>query len=320
MKSTPLNIALAFDRKLYTPFFVVLTSLFDNNKGSTFCIHTIATGVSEEQKDRITAFVKQNQSEINFYEITSSHTEGLIVPENTHLALAAYYRLFFPSLIPSSITKLLYMDSDIVILDSLKELYETDLGSYPFGAKTEVNATKNRPDLGIYEDYIYFNSGIMLMNIPEWKAQRITEKCIQFIRDYPEKILYMDQDALNVVAGKNYYRLDSRFNVLPSDIPKDISGKEAQDFLKNKVIMHYTCADYKPWSIFSIHPYNYIYKAYFNKSPQSHEKMITDIKITPRFVMRLAYSRIKRPLVRRFPTIGQKLKVVMHSLVLLLDI
>ncbi|PIQ22831.1 MAG: hypothetical protein COW65_00880 [Cytophagales bacterium CG18_big_fil_WC_8_21_14_2_50_42_9] len=306
MNKNIIHIALTFDKNYITPFFVVLTSVFSNNQESRFHVHAIATGVSTAEKDRISAFVQQHQSKISFYEITADQLQGLLVPENSHLSVAMYYRLFLPFLLPEQIGKLLYLDTDIVVIGNLSDLYNTNLDNLPFGAIPEISATKNRPDLGIYEEGVYFNSGVILMNIPEWKKQKITEKAIQYIHDYPEKLVYPDQDALNVVAENHYYKLDGKYNVLPFDIPEYLPRSKYDTFLKDKVIMHYTLKEFKPWSILSTHHFSYLYKIYFKQSPQANEKMYTDVEMTPLFMLRMAKSQIK-PIRRKFPEIDKSL-------------
>jgi len=319
MNNNTIHIALTFDQNYLTPFFVVLTSVFSNNPESRIHVHAIATGVSSAEKNRISAFVQQNRGEVFFYEIEPEQVQGLMIPKNSHLSAAMYYRLFLPFLVPEQIGKLLYLDTDIVVIGSLKELYDTNLNNLPFGAIPEISATKNRPDLGIYEENIYFNSGVLLMNIAEWKKQRITEKTLQYIHDFPNKLIYPDQDALNVITENHYYKLDGKYNVLPFDIPEYLPTRKYKDFLKDKVIMHYTLKEYKPWSILSTHHFSYLYKTYFDKSPQANEKMYTDVEMTPRFMLRLAKARIK-PIRRKFSKIDQtllKIKVLLQSLWLL---
>jgi len=316
MNNNTIHIALTFDQNYLTPFFVVLTSVFSNNPASCIHVHAIATGLSIAEKDRIRAFVQQHQNEITFYEVSSEQLAGFAVPQNSHLSVATYYRLFLPYLITEEVDKLLYLDTDIVVIGSLSELYNTNLEALLFAAVPEVSATKNRPDLGIYEENIYFNAGVMLMNIAEWKKRRISEKAIQCIQNYPEKLIYHDQDALNIVAENHYYKLDGKYNVLPFDIPEYLPTRKYKDFLKDKVIMHYTLKEYKPWSILSTHHFSYLYKIYFDKSPQANEKMYTDVEMTPRFMLRLAKARIK-PIRRKFSKIDQtllKIKILLQSL------
>ena len=285
MKMNDIHLAVAFDQNYITPFFVLATSIFENNKGNSFCFHVISTGVNSEEKQEIERFVQVHQSSIEFYTISPEQTAGLVVPEHMYFTLAAYYRLFFPALVPAAIDKLLYLDTDIVVIGNLAELYQTDVAGFPVGAVAEVRVTKSRPDLGLYEEGNYFNSGVMLINIPEWKKQQITEKAIQFVHDFPEKIVFVDQDALNVVIRSNYVKLNTRFNVLPSDIPKCLPKNQYGTFLKGKVIMHYTLKHLKPWNKDCAHKFRYLYTGYLQKSPRMLKKKAERARLSTRMAI-----------------------------------
>ncbi|RZK35626.1 MAG: glycosyltransferase family 8 protein [Hymenobacter sp.] len=276
------HLAVAFDQNYVTPFYVLATSVFANNLDSNFHIHAIVSGLSEQDKATIRQFVEQYHSSISFYELTPEDIAGLVLPKEHYFTAAVYYRLFFPVLVPNTVEKLLYLDTDIVVIGNLSEVFHTALGNYPAGAVAEVTATKNRPDLGIYEIGSYFNSGVMLMNVPEWRKQAISEKAIQFVRNFPEKIVWPDQDALNVALQGNYIKLSNRFNVIPSDIPKYLPRAEYARYLRGKVIIHYTLKQHKPWNIDSENKFRYLYHHYRKSSPRAREKKYKDTAITAR--------------------------------------
>ncbi|MVN77296.1 hypothetical protein GO988_13250 [Hymenobacter sp. HMF4947] len=289
--STTKHLAAAFDHNYLTPFYVLLTSIFANNSGVNFHIHAIASGVSTQDREEIQRFVKQHGAAISFYVLNPEAVAGLVLPKHLYFTEAAYYRLFFPALVPDSVEKLLYLDTDIVVVGSLAALYDTPLHGYPVGAVAEVRATKNRPDLGIYEIGTYFNSGVMLLNIPEWRRQRITEKALQFIRDFPEKIIWVDQDALNVVLANNYVKLDERHNVIPFDIPRYLLRAQHQQFLQDKTLIHYTLKQHKPWLITCQNKFRYLYHQYLAQSPRSHEKGYKNTQLTLHTVKTLIWVR-----------------------------
>ena len=293
----PLHLAVAFDQNYITPFYVLITSIFQNSQGSPYHIHTIATGISDLEKDEISNFVRQHQSTISFYELDQAYVTDLVLPKDKYFTAAVYYRLLFPALVPTTVEKLLYLDTDIVVIGSLAELYHTDISGYPLGAVAEVNATKNRPDLGIHEVGTYFNSGVMLIDVAEWRQQQISEKAIRFLRDYPEKIVWADQDALNVVLMSNYVKLSSRFNIIPSFIPRFLPKNKYASFLKDKVIIHYTLKEHKPWNIQSINPFRYLYYKYLRLSPRSHEKIFKNSRLTGKVIKSFLKVRLKEILL-----------------------
>ena len=293
----PIHLAIAFDQHYLTPFYVLLTSIFRNSQGSPYHIHTIATGISDREKDEISSFVRQQQSTISFYELDPAYVAGLVLPEDKHFTAAIYYRLLFPALVPATVKKLLYLDTDIVVIGNLAELYHSHIAGYSLGAVAEVNATRSRPDLGIHETGTYFNSGVMLINVAEWRRQQVSEKAIRFLRDYPEKAIWPDQDALNVVLMNNYAKLPGRFNVIPFDIPRLLPKNKYAGFLEDKVIIHYTLKEHKPWDIQGINQFRYLYHEYLKQSPRSYEKRYKNSRLTVRAIRTFVQVRIKERLL-----------------------
>jgi lipopolysaccharide biosynthesis glycosyltransferase len=274
---TSIHLALAFDRKFITPFYVLLTSIFQNNRERPIVIHTIAAEVPPAELERITAFVAEHNAKIIFYNIDKSMVEDFVIPANTHFSPAAYYRLFFPALVPADIDKLLYIDTDTIVIGKLSQLYDINIGSYPLAAVLD-DVIPSRPELGITEDGNCFNSGILLINLIEWRKQKISEKTIKFLNDFPHKIKWVDQDALNAVLINNWYEIDNRFNLTFYNIPKRLKKKEISGFLKDKVIIHYT-TQHKPWQLGCANRLRFLYHHYFKLSPQSAQQLYVDIKV-----------------------------------------
>ena len=261
-----IHIALAFDQNFLTPFYVLLTSVFENNKQSNFYIHAIATGIDGAEKKRIINYVEANNSKILFYELQKKHLETVVMPvTDPRYTLANFYRLFFPILISDTINKVIYLDTDIVVIGDLATLYNTNVEAVPFAAVLDP-AKEIRVDLGIREPNSYFNSGVLLMNLDNWREQKISEKALQFVSQYPEKCIYVDQCALNAVSINNWIRLDSRFNVMGQYVPV-IKKKYYKDFLKDKVIIHFNIR--KPWDRLCQMRLKYLYYYYYHKSPQA---------------------------------------------------
>lgn len=290
-----IDLAIAFDENFLIPFYVLLTSVFHNNSNSRFHLHVVATGVTALEKEAITHYVEQKKGKISFYDVTASSLQGLVIPENRHYTLATYYRLFFPQLVPREVKKLLYLDTDVVVNGDLRHIYSADLGDFPAAAVAEINATKKRPDLGIHENGIYFNAGVLLMNLPAWKEQKVSERALQFIHDYPEKIRFADQDALNAILKGNYLRLEGKYNVIYQDVPKHWKTSQYRTFVKDKVIIHYSLV-HKPWNAFGKNRLRFLYFTYLKLSPKAGSKKYTDFDLTPKNVLRFIKIRAKENL------------------------
>jgi lipopolysaccharide biosynthesis glycosyltransferase len=130
-------------------------------------------------------------------------------------SLAAYYRLLATQFM--EVDRFLYLDADTVCDLDVSVLQTLELGHIPAAWVPEAplaGAVDRRlaDQLGNRADEPYFNSGVILVNVPEWRRQQISEKAMAYVaRHQPE---YHDQSALNYVLYRNAHVLDSKFNCL----------------------------------------------------------------------------------------------------------
>lgn len=130
-------------------------------------------------------------------------------------SLAAYYRILAAQLIDAD--RFLYLDADILCDIDASELYRIDMGTRPAGMVPEapLSGAVDRfiaEQLGNSPSEPYFNSGVILVNVVEWRRQRVSEKAIEYITRYRPP--YHDQSALNAVLHGNIMSLDGRFNCI----------------------------------------------------------------------------------------------------------
>lgn len=317
-KSNTIHLAISFDENYITPFYVLATSIFLNNKKNDIVIHSIASGITDAQKNGIIEYAHQNNAQIFFYEVSQENLSGLVIPKDSWFTVAAYYRLFFPSLVPDDIQKLIYIDADTVVIKDLSELYHLNIGTRPIGAVREkIGAV--RPEIGNYDKDNYFNSGVMLIDIKEWRKQEVTEKALKFIHEFPDALKCVDQDALNAVLLDNWFCIEKKFNVLYQFVPSTLPKRARAPFLKDKVIIHYTLGKHKPWCALGRNKLSYIYHQYQKKSPKRHEKMYTDFKMSLPFVYHFAKNRVVGS-VHNYPKIFAVLSALQHLVSELIDI
>jgi lipopolysaccharide biosynthesis glycosyltransferase len=306
MNQPHMHIAISFDQNFITPTYVFLTSLFDNNRKHKITFHAIATGVSESEKQKISRYIHQHGASITYYSIDEKSLNSFVIPEHSYFTVATYYRLFFPGLVPTDVQQLLYIDTDTVVVGDLGSLYQINISPYPAAAALDTAVTV-RPDLGIDHPGGYFNAGVLLIDINTWKQQQISEKAIQFLIDYPEKIQWVDQDALNAVLYHNVYKLDGGYNVTFYDIPQELPRSNYKNFLTNKYIIHYTTGLHKPWSMMGENKLRYIYHEYLKKSPKKSENKYKNYKTDFKSVTFFLKVRILEYLYN-YPTIIRFLK------------
>ena len=240
----------------YIPFLAVsLQSLIENSKKENFyLIKILYTNISEENQKKIQKFEQENVSiefvDLNYY--IEKIKDKLYTRD--YYSKTTYFRLFIPNLYPQY-TKALYLDSDIVVLEDVADLYNTNMENYLVAAAPddviqtiEVFQEYAEKVVGVADYRNYFNAGVLLMNLDELRKFDFQEKFIYSL-DKIKFSVAQDQDYLNRLCKGRVKIVDSNWNRMP--IARE---KENQGDIK---LIHYNLA-YKPWHFEDI-----LYKDYF---------------------------------------------------------
>ena len=240
----------------YIPFLAVsLQSLIENSKKENFyLIKILYTNISEENQKKIQKFEQENVSiefvDLNYY--IEKIKDKLYTRD--YYSKTTYFRLFIPNLYPQY-TKALYLDSDIVVLEDVADLYNTNMENNLVAAAPddviqtiEVFQEYAEKVVGVADYRNYFNAGVLLMNLDELRKFDFQEKFIYSL-DKIKFSVAQDQDYLNRLCKGRVKIVDPNWNRMP--IARE---KENQGDIK---LIHYNLA-YKPWHFEDI-----LYKDYF---------------------------------------------------------
>lgn len=134
--------------------------------------------------------------------------------------VAAYFRLLIPQLLSERYRRALYLDCDVVVTEDLSPLWDLDLQDRAVWAVPDddrpdelfARITRDFPFVVFEEGATYFNSGVLLINLPVWRQLDISERALEFLRSYPDKCLSADQDALNLAIAGGWGRLPEKWN------------------------------------------------------------------------------------------------------------
>lgn len=228
---------------------------------------------------------KMNNMSSSNYEVHCMNIKELLNTQalysNHHYSIEMYYRFFIPEMF-FFLPKVLYLDCDIIVLNDVAKLYNTNIGNNILGAARNLlhnemyNYVSNTLQINPSQ---YFNSGVLLINCEEFIANSIKIKCLKFLKNN-QKLECPDQDALNVFCKNvsfispqwNYQwhhqiNIDNcaneRYRLIPSDLA-------LYKFARNDVkIVHFT-SNKKPW--------NYLYSEYAEKFWEIAEVSIFSIE------------------------------------------
>lgn len=256
-----IHIGAGFDRNYLRHFFALLGSLIESHHQNRLQLHVIAEGLRADEMKRIVDLISRSGHDISFYELDRSLVDRFQV--SGQWTPVVYYRLFFSLLLPSDIQRLIYLDCDTVVIKSLWPLYSIELDGYPIAAVYD-NYVKTQPRIGIFKEGEYFNSGVMLIDLNEWRNQNVSENASTYLVTYPEKILFVDQCALNAVLKDNWKKLQSRFNLMYSALPQGISRRQMNEVLQDAVVVHFTL--HRPWQMLCKNRLRFLYFYYLRRS------------------------------------------------------
>ena len=256
-------IFLACDEKYAKYATVTMVSILSGTK-RPIDLFVLDGGITNETKNHINMFLKSNHENLHNLEfITVDKNLVKDFPSVQHFSLNTYFRYFIANLKPE-INRALYIDSDMVIVGDIAQLYDTDMGKYPVAAVPYICNDKKyektghhrwiqnqKKMLGMKPDSLYFNAGLMMMNLDYFRKHDLQTKLVKQTIDMKDIITCPDQDILNKMFENNYYQLSPNYNIVV-DITDDLVNinKYAKQFIgKICSVIHYTGGFGKrPWT------------------------------------------------------------------------
>jgi len=260
------TIVFAPDNKYCKYFGVVLQSLIAHSNPDIFYdVVVFDKDLSDINKQKLVNIIPDNFS-LRFVNVVEYINEEIAVSRLTskdYWSISMYYRILIP-LIMRNYDKVLYCDSDVVFNDSIDELFNIGFDGKKIMACLDSISPiiKTIPErllhitnvLNINNPELYFNSGVIMFNIPEIDCQIYKEKFLNCLNI--EDLWTPDQDILNVLFANDVKFLSWKWNFqwhLPIFRKQDFNFFK-DDFLcdywsayKNPKIIHYTTSR-KPWN------------------------------------------------------------------------
>jgi lipopolysaccharide biosynthesis glycosyltransferase len=257
----------------YAPYLgVVLTSLLLNNPSEQFDVFILNAGISVENRTKFKD-LSDRFGRIRIQWLSCETQVFLNFKVDQYVSRATYYRIVLPLLIPSSYSKCLYVDCDILILGHIRQLWEVNIGDDVLAAVQAPSKDDRFKELGLASREQYFNAGIMLIDIANWRKEDISNRVQRYIQQNPSKIVFWDQDGLNAVLYDRWKPLNERWNKLVFSI-YGYGGPASRpmtyrDLFAGPCILHFGFK-YKPWLKGSHDPLRFLYWKYMSQSPWSN--------------------------------------------------
>ena len=224
-------------------------------------------GIEWENQERMKAFFGQFENAgLQFCDVSRFVDQYELTTNNPHISNETYYRFLIQELLPYY-SKVLYLESDLIVKGDVAELFSVDLGDNLLAAVRDVDYCGNlnmkdgvrmrytKEVLGMRQPYDYFQAGVLVLNTKAMRKLHPMEKWFEFASD--DRYIYNDQDILNAYCQGRVKYLDYDWNVMT-----DCFGRIGNvfsfapcaifdafnDSRNHEKIVHYAGAQ-KPWKM-----------------------------------------------------------------------
>lgn len=267
MNQDVMKILVSLDENYLYQLQVLLTSIAINNPKEKIEIYLMHSGISASDLEGV-----ERSCQSLGYRFFSIYVDASIFDdalETKRYPQEMYYRLLASYFLPKQIDRILYLDPDILVINALRPLWETDMQGNLFAAAShtsmkELSNNVNRLRLGT--DHDYYNSGVLLMDLKLCRKKIDPREVIDFSTTKRMSLLLPDQDILNAMFGDRILPLDD--SIWNYDARKynsyltRSSGKIDVDWIfVNTVILHF-CGRAKPWKPHYPYRFGLLYKHY----------------------------------------------------------
>jgi lipopolysaccharide biosynthesis glycosyltransferase len=226
------------------PLATTLRSIAETNRcGWPLEFHVLSSGFLDETRKKVLDSLPPGSASVDWISTDAAQYEGFSTL--AHVSRITFARLRIPHVF-SAASRILYLDTDLLVLDDLTSLWRTDLGGAVVGAVLDgldsrlKSAEPGLDDVPRVRDY--FNAGVLLIDLDLWRRERVSERAMDYLSRFP-KTPYSDQDALNVVCDGRWKALDSRWN-FQGHTKTRIADLPAEE---RPAIVHFVAVR-KPWN------------------------------------------------------------------------
>lgn len=267
-----INVAIALDENYAPHTGALIASIFTNSQSNNINVYLLANNLKNNTGTKMMQIADKFSQTINIIE---GNIENFFASD--HLSKAAYLRLKIPELLPVEVSRVIYLDADLLVTSDISELFNINLQGKPLGAVPDLGIMTSRrrmkeksKNLGLKENDFYFNSGVLLMDLKKWRAENYTNKLLELVKNH--NFRHHDQDALNMLFYNNWYVLPLEFNVIPPvfELPLKVLlskyREKAVKAIKNAKIIHYA-GGHKPWHYKKTKGLNDYYYEMLEKTP-----------------------------------------------------
>lgn len=284
-----MNIVYASNERYARHLGVSLYSLLDRNQDvEKITVYLLSVEMSRECKEKLKVITDRFHRELAVIELGDLRQKFAYQVNTGGFDISTLSRLFIGEVLPEQVERVIYMDCDTVILQSLKKMWETDLKGKVIGAVMEPTIYPSiKAQIGLTPEQPYYNAGVLLIDLKKWRACHVQKQLLNFYESMGGHLFACDQDTINGALKGKIKTLSPRYNfftnyryfhykelVRLSPAYGVIPRVELKQAKRHPVVLHFM-GDERPWKNGNYNHYKRAYEWYLEQTPwrgESKEK------------------------------------------------
>lgn len=254
-----MNIVLSTDENYVVPTATCIQSIIEQNPDEDICFYILTNWISDDSIMKFAEMQERSGKEFVIKEVDGKEFVGLYTSDR--YPLPVYYRMLAPSIIPDE--KCLYLDGDIIVTGNIRCLYDTDIKGFACGVVEDSAGDDIRRHNKLNMYGLYFNSGVLLMNLDYWRENHITKQAVKMMSDNRKLFNRLpDQDCLNILLEGKVKKMSYIYNyqnafyegLTPAQrLLKNSKYELIERLMPSALVIHFTDTR-KPWHMECLNP------------------------------------------------------------------
>ena len=214
----PVTVVAAADSAYALPLAVTLRSVVDHlGPDQDLEVFVVDNGLEPTQRKRVEQSLEGS--------VVPSWVDPHPLPDNGlplcgRMSSTTYQKLSLPRVLPHGTERVIWLDSDLLILADLGELWDLSMDGNAVLAATDPFVEVLSSGLGLAgwqelelpADAPYFNAGVLVVDLCRWQRDDVAERAHDYLRRFGDNVVFHDQEALNAALVGAWGVLEDRWN------------------------------------------------------------------------------------------------------------
>ena len=202
-------------RGTYSKYEAVAIMSLLSSTSSELMVHIIHDhSVSDDIKCKLKELCDRFKQSCVFHLVQADDFFEL-APIAKSFTIGTLFRLKLPELIEESISKIIYLDADILVNTDIKPLWDENINDYYVAACHDDGLDINAAVLsdGLVPAEKYYNAGVVVFNLDKIRRDfNLFDESTEFLRNHPSCTM-ADQDAANYLFMDKVLYLEHKYNM-----------------------------------------------------------------------------------------------------------